>query len=123
MNTLEHATHPDPHPDNAAVDRFADRMKLKLARARRQGRGGWDDPATCTPEQLAKMLIRHIWKGDPVDIANLAMMLSERGVHGNGSVISRTFTAQLDALSKAGALPAEDRIEAAYGAARDGVEV
>lgn len=35
-----------PHPDDAAVDRFARAMKLKLAAARAKGRGGWsnDEP-------------------------------------------------------------------------------
>jgi len=34
--------------------------------------------AQCTMEALAKMLVEHIAKGDPVDIANFAMMLHQR---------------------------------------------
>lgn len=67
------------HPDDAAVDRFAAAMKEKLAQARAKGRGGWDNPAQCSVETLARMLVEHVTKGDPRDIANFAMMLYERG--------------------------------------------
>ncbi len=66
------------HPDDAAVDRFAAAMKSKLARKRDEGRGGWDDPAQCTVEYLAELLISHLPKGDPVDIGNFSMMLHQR---------------------------------------------
>ncbi len=42
------AAEPDQHPDDAAVNDFAAAMKAKLASKRAQGRGGWDDKATCT---------------------------------------------------------------------------
>lgn len=67
------------HPDDAAVDRFADAMKAKLAAARSKGRGGWDDPAQCSVEHLAHLLVKHVSKGDPVDVANFSMMLHQRG--------------------------------------------
>lgn len=67
------------HSDDAAVDNFADAMKAKLAEAREKGRGGWDDPEQCTVEHLAKLLVDHIPKGDPIDVANFAMMLHQRG--------------------------------------------
>lgn len=67
------------HPDDMAVDRFAVAMKSKLAASRAKGRGGWDDPRQCTLEHLARLLINHISKGDPVDVANFAMMLHQRG--------------------------------------------
>lgn len=67
------------HPDDIAVDRFATMMKDKLAAARAKGRGGWDDPSQCTVEDLSIMLRVHVGKGDPVDVANFAMMLSMRG--------------------------------------------
>lgn len=66
------------HPDDIAVDRFAELMKQKLAVSRGKGRGGWDDPELCHVSDLAQMLIEHIPKGDPVDIANFAMMLCFR---------------------------------------------
>lgn len=70
------------HPDDVAVDRFALAMKAKLADARAKGRGGWDDPAQCSVEFLAQLLVGHIGKdnaGNFEDVANLAMMLHQRG--------------------------------------------
>lgn len=70
------------HPDDVAVDNFAKAMKDKLAKARAKGRGGWDDPSSCSVEHLSELLIGHIGKGNPgnfEDIANLAMMLHQRG--------------------------------------------
>ncbi|MEF3068105.1 hypothetical protein [Pandoraea apista] len=68
----------DQHPDDAAVDRFSVAMKAKLAKKRAQGRGGWDDERVCSPDDLARMLVDHVRKGDPVDVGNLAMMLFNR---------------------------------------------
>lgn len=64
--------------DNAAVDEFCARMKEKMAVSRAKGRGGWYDPTQCTDDRLATMLVEHVVKGDPVDIANFAMMLHKR---------------------------------------------
>lgn len=69
-----------PHPDDEAVDRWAVAMKAKLAEARAKGRGGWDDPMRCSPEQLTLMLREHVEKGDPLDVANFAMMIHQRGL-------------------------------------------
>lgn len=70
--------HPvEQHPDDAAVDRFAAAMKAKLNEKRREGRrGGWQ---SMTAEQLSALLHEHVRKGDPVDVANLAMMLHQNG--------------------------------------------
>ena len=68
--------------DDAAVDRFAASMKAKMAAAREKGRGGWDDPERCTEEFLADLLVDHLEKrnaGNLQDIANLVMMLDQRG--------------------------------------------
>ncbi|WP_205125028.1 DUF3850 domain-containing protein [Aeromonas sobria] len=73
---------PTQHPDDAAVDRFAVAMKVKLSAARSNGRGGWDDPSACSVEFLADLLVNHLGKGNQgnfEDIANLAMMLHQRG--------------------------------------------
>lgn len=73
---------PAVHPDDAAVDRFAAAMKAKLAKARKKGRGGWDDPAQCSVEALAQLLVDHLSKGNAgtfEDVANFAMMLHQRG--------------------------------------------
>ncbi|KWI34144.1 hypothetical protein BGV60_24380 [Burkholderia ubonensis] len=67
------------HPDDVAVDIFAARMKRKLAKKRAEGRGGWNDPASCHVSTLARYLVEHVGKGDPVDVANFAMMLHQRG--------------------------------------------
>lgn len=69
------------HPDDVAVDRFAAAMKKKLANARAKGRSGWDDPAKCTVEFLAELLVAHLSKGNEgnlEDVANLCMMLHQR---------------------------------------------
>ena len=66
------------HEDDLAVDRFAAVMKAKLAKKRDDGRGGWSGPE-CSEETLSHMLRDHVVKGDPVDVANFAMMLHQRG--------------------------------------------
>lgn len=69
----------DRHADDIAIDTFAQAMKNKMARMRERGRSGWDDKSQCTEESLAQMLVKEISKGDPVDVANFAMMLFNRG--------------------------------------------
>ena len=68
-----------PHADDLAVDRFAAAMKAKLAQKRAEGRGGWNDKEDCHAHYLSKLLRDHVEKGDPVDVANFAMMLHQRG--------------------------------------------
>jgi hypothetical protein len=67
------------HRDDVAVDRFAAAMKAKLAKKRAEGRGGWNDPIEGMDVRLSGMLRKHVDKGDPVDVANFAMMLHQRG--------------------------------------------
>ncbi|HEL5572177.1 TPA: hypothetical protein UOK25_000914 [Stenotrophomonas maltophilia] len=69
----------DQHQDDLAVDAFATAMKAKLAEARAKGRGGWEDPAQCSADDLSRMLRDHVEKGDPRDVANFCMMLHQRG--------------------------------------------
>ncbi|MCF6783371.1 hypothetical protein [Stutzerimonas stutzeri] len=72
----------EQHSDDAAVDRFADAMKAKLANGRAKGRGGWEDPEACSVEFLARLLVDHLAKGNAgtfEDVANFAMMLHQRG--------------------------------------------
>lgn len=74
---------PDPyedtaHPDDHAVNRFAAAMKGKLAAKRLQGRGGWQEPEVPNG-YLSRLLREHVDKGDPVDVANFAMMVHQRG--------------------------------------------
>jgi len=67
------------HPDDEAVDRFAVALKDKLAVARAKGRGGWQEKAMVSADELTDMLVGHLWKGDPRDVANFCMFLWERG--------------------------------------------
>lgn len=73
--TAERAT----HPDDIAVDQFAAAMKSKLAEARSKGRGGWQDKEACPQQLLSNMLLAHVDKGDPRDVANFCMFLHQRG--------------------------------------------
>jgi len=63
------------HSDDHAVERFAMVMRAKLKLKRGHGRSGWE---RCSLADLARMLVAHVGKGDPVDIANFAMMLYHR---------------------------------------------
>ncbi len=63
------------HNDDVVAAMFSMAMREKLAKKRADGRGGWDDKDICTEGFLNKMLCGHIEKGDPVDVANFAMML------------------------------------------------
>ncbi|KAI3597680.1 hypothetical protein D8I24_6496 [Cupriavidus necator H850] len=65
--------------DDIGVDHLAAAMKRKLARCRAAGRGGWDNPLECSIERLSQMMAEAVCKGDPVDVANFAMMLHVRG--------------------------------------------
>ena len=67
---------PAAHPDDAAVDRFATAMKAKLAKSREKGRHGWQNASAA---HLSSLLYRHVYKADPLDVANLAMMLHQNG--------------------------------------------
>lgn len=69
-------------PDDVAVDEFASAMKLKLAKKRGQGFGGWDDPSQCHIDYIVSLLMQQIHERavlDPVDIANISMMIHQRG--------------------------------------------
>lgn len=76
---LSGATVQARHSDDIAVDRCAAAMKDKLASSRAKGRGGWDDPAQCSIASLSALLRVHVDKGDPLDVANIAMMIQQRG--------------------------------------------
>lgn len=47
-------------------------MAAKMAASRAKGRGGWQ---SCAVSDLWQMLREHVDKGDPRDVANLAMMI------------------------------------------------
>ena len=62
--------------DNEAVDKLAQAMKNKLAKKREQGYHGWE---TCKHGDLVQLLINHVDKGDPIDVANFCAFLFVRG--------------------------------------------
>jgi hypothetical protein len=68
----------EPHPDDKAVDTFAEAMKAKLADKRDQGYYGWWDTKECTTSFLQDALIGHVIKGDPIDVGNFSMFLFSR---------------------------------------------
>lgn len=70
---------PVMHSDDFAVIKFSSEMRRKLALKRREGFSGWDDPSQCSINYLSILLRKHVEKGDPVDVANLAMMIHQRG--------------------------------------------
>jgi len=63
------------HYDDYAVRTFAKMMAEKMALSRAKGRSGWNDPEQCSVEYLRHLLYEHLAKGDPVDVANICMML------------------------------------------------
>jgi hypothetical protein len=81
--------------DDHAVDLVAKAMKAKLALKRQQGFGGWHDISQCTGERLAELLLGAVAKGDPVDVANFAMMLFCR--HENHDALKAAYAGALAA--------------------------
>lgn len=67
------------HPDDEAVDSFAQAMHDKMAAARAKGKEGWDDPSLCSEQYLGGLFDRAHQARDWVDVANYAMMLWNRG--------------------------------------------
>lgn len=61
--------------DEAALTTFVGWMRDKLAAKRAQGAHSWRNPEACKAQDIADQLVGHVAKGDPVDIAILAMML------------------------------------------------
>lgn len=68
-----------PHPDDLAVDRFAQALKDKLAIARAKGCGGWQYDEPGMQQRLSDMLCEHVRKGDPRDVAAFCLFLHQRG--------------------------------------------
>ncbi|WP_405126733.1 hypothetical protein [Ralstonia pseudosolanacearum] len=68
----------EAHSDDLHVDATANAMKRRLAEKRAAGYHGWNDPRDCRIENLAILLHRSLRKGNPLDVANFAMMLYRR---------------------------------------------
>lgn len=67
------------HGDEIAIDLFAQAMKEKMAKKRTGGLDIWRDNEKCSQKSLSQALAHHVQKGDPIDVANFAMMLHQRG--------------------------------------------
>lgn len=83
---------PQPSPsagevlDDVMVAALATAMKVKLARAREKGRGGWEDASEISVSDLWRMMVEHAHKTnlDMVDVANFAGMIWWRLDHNPG---------------------------------------
>lgn len=75
--------------DEEALTAFVGLMREKLAKKRADGRSGW---RTAAPRDLADLLVGHVGKGDPVDIAILSMMLAIRAGAMSASGYLRSMT-------------------------------
>lgn len=64
--------------DMNGVAKLGEAMRYRLQEKNRQGRFGWYDPTVISTSALAGMLRLSVEKGDPVDVANYAMMLYNR---------------------------------------------
>lgn len=62
---------------NNKIDYFVDELKIKLLKAQEAGRYGWDDPNW--KEECIKGLIKHVAKGDPLDVAAYAFFCHYHG--------------------------------------------
>lgn len=67
------------HPDDVAIDLFAQAMKERMAQKRKEGRGGWEDKDQCSAYALQQALRYSTEVGITTDVANYAMMLFNRG--------------------------------------------
>ena len=79
-------TNTNPHTQTDEVNSncarfFAGLMASKLHASTRKGRAGWHDRALVSDQELCRMLVDHLSKGNTgtfIDIANFAMMLHLR---------------------------------------------
>lgn len=86
---------PNTHIYDLSVEWFAIAMKCKLKKQRNKGYHGWDDRDLCTDKFLADKLMEHTQKGDPIDVANFAMMLHQRNLDANDIAICELKAASL----------------------------
>jgi (p)ppGpp synthase/HD superfamily hydrolase len=60
---------------DAAIEKFAAKMKAKLRKKAPEHGHGWIDPGDVSVARLQRELLAHVHKGDPVDVGLLAMMI------------------------------------------------
>jgi hypothetical protein len=71
MNVIEYI---NETADDIVLKNFFSAMESKLSKNRDKGRHGWYE-SNVTIEQLSDMLREHVVKGDPIDVAILAMFI------------------------------------------------
>lgn len=64
------------HPDDDAVDTFAQALRKRMAEKREEGREGWEHSDL---DELGLKLLRSLADGNPVDVGNYAMMIANLG--------------------------------------------
>lgn len=106
----DQTTYHEKDQDQRAIANFAAAMGEKMERKAMQGRGGWKDPEQCSVNYLADLLIDHVYKGDPVDIGNLAMMLHQR--HAPPGTITLAFEKMMRAQNEILHAGREDMLKA-----------
>lgn len=89
MNAPMDAFIREAHTDTNAVVDFATAMASKMNQSALKGRSGWNNPDLCTDASLRVQLREAVAKGDPVDVANFAMMLHARGA---GTAMPEAYT-------------------------------
>jgi len=77
------------HADATAIMDFSAAMATKMHQAAMKGHAGWDDPTLCSDASLRVLLREAVAKGDPVDVANYAMMMHTRGI---GTAMPEAYT-------------------------------
>ena len=65
---------PDAKADELLVDKVSHDMRIKLLRKRKEGMSDWFG-TQCTNDGLKKRMIKHIEKGDMIDVINFAGMI------------------------------------------------
>jgi hypothetical protein len=83
--------------DAKAIDGFAVAMKEKMAHCSMKGRAFWQQTR---PEVISMLLRQAVEKGDPVDVADYAMMLWHMGAPINSPVV--TVSTALSAVALEG---------------------
>lgn len=70
---------PEEVIDQLGVDYFSSYMHTRMSLKRVNGRQGWWNPRIISTNELSQMLHKAVAGGDPVDVANYAMMIHQRG--------------------------------------------
>lgn len=83
----------DAHPDDLAIDRFAEELKAKMRKNRDRGRSGWENSDWM--DACKSFLVSHLAKGDPRDIAIYAMFLWHHNEETNDVPLDENMVSEL----------------------------